>query len=360
MTNTLGAWGLHRGQTPGGRPGLWQAEAGSVPRPQTCGLGHPWPPHPRVHVCEGVSAASSGLSGSSGTRAFASPRWLGCCCSLGGVSRTEDARPGGRGRGGRRGRLHTQDGAEGPAWGSSPRVSGRCAFPLLSQPRRSKRLRIDRPVFGPQKGPVGAGSTARAMESDVQTEARLGARWPGSGYGVGARRPHGPGQHCPFALPPRRAPSPRDGGKEPSAWAWWSSSPMLSHWTCLAPRRVLSLSLRPQTVSVRVPVPGTELGVSGVPDPPPRQHGGEGPRAAAPVRPGTSVRRGLSAGLPRRRPADGHLGTAAGLGLTLGRPPRPHRCTPRRLHPAVAGLSPGKPLIWAAPPLSPKASSAPD
>lgn len=152
MTNTLGAWGLHRGQTPAGRPGLWRAEAGSVPRPQTCGLGHPWPPHPRVHVCEGVSAASSGLSGSSGTCAFASPWWLGCCCSLGGVSRTEDARPGGRGRGGRRGRLHTQDGAEGPAWGSSPRVSGRCAFPLLSQPRRSKRLRIDRPVFGPQRG----------------------------------------------------------------------------------------------------------------------------------------------------------------------------------------------------------------
>lgn len=77
-----------------------------------------------------------------------------------------------------------------------------------------------------------------------------------------------------------------------------------------------AVTLASTPVSVRVPVPGTELGVSGVPDPPPRQHGGEGPRAAAPGRPGTSVRRGLSAGLPRRRPpADGHLRTA-----TWGRP----------------------------------------
>lgn len=80
-----------------------------------------------------------------------------------------------------------------------PRFRPLCCPPFLSQPHRSKRLRIDRPVCEPWKGPVGAGSAARA-----------GSLACGRGWAEGsaARRPHGLGQHCPFA---QRARSPQGG-----------------------------------------------------------------------------------------------------------------------------------------------------
>lgn len=253
-------------------------------------------------------------------------------------------------------RVHRQR----EAWGSPPAFPAAVLPPFLSQPHRSKHLRIDRPVCEPWKGPVGAGWAARAGSL---------ACGRGRAEGSAARRPHGLGQHCPFALAPQRARSPQ-GGRSSPAPGCSGARPLLpppsSHWTRLAaPPEAVTLTLTPDSERASACL-GDRAGVSGVPEPSPQTARVWGSQGSGP-------------GPPRNKRASWPISQASGRGGGLGtvtrgrprvwagrrvghRPRTPRRSTLRRLHRAVGWAASGEaPHLGNSPPPHPlKPASPPD